>query len=220
MKKRKYSALLPDQDYSVNVFTDTEENSLINEDDTPITLVDNIVGTAEIVCSIRPIDLQFVAACMPNSHYDRKRFAAITLRVCSPMCTALLFTSGKLVLTGTTTRSECLMAALELVRLLRQYMRGLDFFVNGVSIQNVVAHVELGIPTGGKLDIARMYSQHCEFCTYQSSMFPGLSYRPDNSPVVLLCFFSGRIVITGGRCERDIKEGWRKLWPVIRQYIQ
>jgi transcription initiation factor TFIID TATA-box-binding protein len=220
MKKRKYMALPPDEtDSTGNLFTETAA-TYGTDDDTPITLVDNIVGTAEIVCSVKPIDLQYVAACMPNSHYDRKRFAAITLRVCSPMCTALLFTSGKLVLTGTTTRSECLMAALELVRLLKQYMHGLDFFVNGVSIQNVVAHVELDLPVGCKLDIARMYSQHGEFCSYQKNMFPGLSYRPDNSPVVLLCFFSGRIVITGGRCERDIQEGWRKLWPVIRQYIQ
>jgi transcription initiation factor TFIID TATA-box-binding protein len=209
MKKRKYTALQPDEGMPVD-----------SADDTPVTLVDNIVGTAEIVCSTRPIDLQFVASSMPNSHYDRKRFAAITLRVCNPMCTALLFTSGKLVLTGTTTRSECLMAALELVSLLKQYMSGLDFFVKDMSIQNVVAHVELDLPPGTKLDISRMYSQHGEHCTYQKNMFPGLSYRPENSPVVLLCFFSGRIVITGGRCERDIQEGWRKLWPVVRQYIQ
>ena len=32
--------------------------------------------------------------------HDRQKFAAITLRIAEPMCTVLLFTSGKMVLTG------------------------------------------------------------------------------------------------------------------------
>ena len=47
-----------------------------------------------------PIDLEFVYKSLPNSFYDRKRFAAITIRVTQPVCTGLLFTSGKLVVTG------------------------------------------------------------------------------------------------------------------------
>jgi hypothetical protein len=65
-----------------------------------------------------------------------------------------------------------------------------------------------------------MYTRLNLHCTYQKNMFPGLIYRPHASPVVLLCFFSGKIVITGGRTERDVTEGWRRLWPTIRVFVR
>jgi TATA-box binding protein (TBP) (component of TFIID and TFIIIB) len=34
-----------------------------------------------------------------------------------------------------------------------------------------------------------------------------------------LCFHSGKIVITGGKLEQDIYMGWKKLWPVVAQFI-
>jgi hypothetical protein len=69
-------------------------------DDPPLTTIHNLVGTCEIFSSVMPIDLEFVYKSLPNSFYDRKRFAAITIRVTQPVCTGLLFTSGKLVVTG------------------------------------------------------------------------------------------------------------------------
>jgi len=65
-----------------------------------------------------------------------------------------------------------------------------------------------------------MYTRLNLHCTYQKNMFPGLIYRPHASPVVLLCFFSGKIVITGGRTERDVVEGWRRLWPTMRVFVR
>ena len=65
-----------------------------------------------------------------------------------------------------------------------------------------------------------MYAQMAINCTYQRKMFPGLIYRPESSPVVLLCFFSGKIVITGGKTMDDVFSGWRQLWPVLRPFIR
>ena len=85
--------------------------------------------------------------------------------------------------------------------------------------QNIVAHVE--VPVGnGILDLEAMYTRLNLHCTYQKNMFPGLIYRPHASPVVLLCFFSGKIVITGGKNERDVMEGWRRLWPTLKVFIR
>jgi TATA-box binding protein (TBP) (component of TFIID and TFIIIB) len=73
---------------------------------------------------------------------------------------------------------------------------------------------------GGCLDLEAMYTRLNLHCTYQKNMFPGLIYRPHASPVVLLCFFSGKIVITGGRTEKDVVEGWRRLWPTIKVFVR
>jgi transcription initiation factor TFIID TATA-box-binding protein len=47
------------------------------------------------------------------------RFAAITIRISNPKCTALLFTSGKLVITGVRSWYECLLASLCISRSVR-----------------------------------------------------------------------------------------------------
>ena len=85
--------------------------------------------------------------------------------------------------------------------------------------QNIVAHVEVPVQPG-VLDLDAMYTRLNLHCTYQKNMFPGLIYRPHASPVVLLCFYSGKIVITGGRTVRDVNEGWRRLWPTVRVFIK
>ena len=48
----------------------------------------------------------------------------------------------------------------------------------------------------------------------------GLIYRSTEAPVVLLCFYSGKVVLTGGKSLRDIEWGWNMLWKVVRRYIQ
>ncbi len=70
------------------------------------------------------------------------------------------------------------------------------------------------------LDIQSMYNKLELHSMYQKTMFPGLIYRPESSPVVLLCFYSGKIVITGGKTTQDVHEGWKKLWPIVRIFIR
>ena len=77
----------------------------------PVATIHNLVGTCEIQSSITPIDLELVYRSLANSFYCRRRFAAITIRVTDPVCTGLLFTSGKLVITGCKTHRVCLSVA-------------------------------------------------------------------------------------------------------------
>jgi transcription initiation factor TFIID TATA-box-binding protein len=186
----------------------------------PTAEIHNLVGTTELCCSAGLVDLNYIASVLPNSFYDRQRFAAITIRIAEPMCTALLFTSGKLVLTGSRSWCQCLLASLHIARLLTAHSRGVSFTVCDTSVQNIVGNAVIALNEGECLDLQAMYNALGTICTWQPSMFPGLVLRPDNSPVVLLCFFSGKIVITGGKRERDIYEGWSNLWPTVRQFIR
>ena len=54
----------------------------------------NMVTTSHINSNVADIDLKTIALCMKNTSYDRRRFAAITIRLHSPKTTALLFSSG------------------------------------------------------------------------------------------------------------------------------
>ena len=79
--------------------------------ETPTPVCHNIVSTSQIECCTGRVDLQRVALLLRNSRYDRKRFAAITIRIEDPTCTGLLFSSGKLVITGSVSMYACILAA-------------------------------------------------------------------------------------------------------------
>ena len=208
VRKRKYCALAEG------------EGAPAAAGDAPTPVVHNIVATTRIWASALPIDLQHAADILPHSCYDRQKFAAITIRVREPCCTALLFTSGKLVLTGCRGWHECVLASMRIVAMLREYNPFVDFRMLDITVQNIVAHVAAPLPAGTRLDLDALYAAHCVHCTYQPHLFPGLIFRPDNSPIVLICFFTGNIVVTGGKCAADIERGWARLWPLVRSFVR
>ena len=65
-----------------------------------------------------------------------------------------------------------------------------------------------------------MYEKMPVDCTYQRNMFPGLIYRSPSCPVVVLCFFSRKVVLTGGKTVSDIIKGWHIIWNISRQFIK
>lgn len=206
MRKRKYSSL------------SQHEISLPIAPDTPLPIVHNIVATSQIACSLPVLNLNRIHEMLPFSFYDQHKFAAITVRLHKPDCTTLLFSSGKLVVTGCRSWYECVYASLFITKLLEECIPGHSFRLLACDVQNMVAHVEIPV-NGGCLDLHAMYARMALNCTYQRKMFPGLIYRPEASPVVLLCFFSGKIVITGGKNMDDVFTGWSRLWPVLKGFI-
>ena len=205
MRKRKYSSLASPSFKEL-------KNGI------PLPVVHNIVATSQILFSLPVLDLHKIHDLLPFSFYDQTKFAAITVRLHEPDCTTLLFSSGKLVVTGCRSWYECVYSSLFIANLLSECIPGHSFVLKTCDVQNLVAHVEL--PVGnGCLNLHGMYSQMALNCTYQRKMFPGLIFRPESSPVVLLCFFSGKVVITGGKNMDDVFSGWSRLWPVLKEFI-
>lgn len=180
--------------------------------------VHNIVSTSTVESSSGYIDLQRVSKLLPNSRYDRKRFAAVTLRIAEPNCTGLLFSSGKLVVTGSVSRYACILASHTISALLRDADPSQDYRITSCNVQNMVAHAVIG--DGYYIDVDSFYIAYNEFSTYQKNVFPGLVFRPPDSPVVLLIFGSGKVVCTGGKSCSDIEMGFLRLFPLIKSYIR
>lgn len=132
-RKRVYTPL------SVNVLS----NQNMPHETMPLPEIHNIVSTSKIIC-IPPcwaphhkplpsslsdceaetgpayINLEAIHEDIQSSHYDKKRFAAITIRIEDPTVTALLFTSGRLVITGSKCWYECMLASLIIVQMIKE----------------------------------------------------------------------------------------------------
>lgn len=71
----------------------------------------NMVCMIHITTNAKKFDLDVIADCVPNSTYNKRRFATITIRLEEPRTTALLFSSGKLVITGAVSKQMAVSAA-------------------------------------------------------------------------------------------------------------
>jgi len=224
MRKRKYAHLKAEQCVEDVMVEDIvrfhEAPAEPAPDGCPVAQIHNLVGTAQIMGGADALDLYSISKLLPNNSYDKQKFAAITLRIQDPACTILLFTSGKMVLTGCRTFLQCISASHEVVKLLKLGVSGSHFQLKECRIQNIVGNVDLRLTATQSMDLDLLHQTHSVYCTYQKNMFPGLIYRPNSSPVVLLIFMSGKIVITGGKSCNDVKEGWRQLWPFVRQFVR
>lgn len=180
--------------------------------------VHNLVGTSRLVSGLFCLDLKAISTLLPNARFEKQKFAAITIRLGHPVCTVLLFTSGKMVLTGCKSMLDCILASHHIFHLLKINMPGVHFELEPIKIQNIVGNAQLPLRPGQRVDLDRFYQTFNVYCTYQPNMFPGLIYRPLDMPVVLLIFFSGKVVITGARNMADVYASWDGLADLLKDF--
>lgn len=53
---------------------------------------------------------------------------------------------------------------------------------------------------------------------YEPEVFPGLVYRMKNPKVTFLIFVSGKIVVTGAKSEKVIRESFDKIYKIVYKY--
>jgi hypothetical protein len=68
----------------------------------------NIVATVNLDCRL---DLKTIALHARNAEYNPKRFAAVIMRIRDPKTTALIFASGKMVVTGAKSEDDSRLAS-------------------------------------------------------------------------------------------------------------
>jgi transcription initiation factor TFIID TATA-box-binding protein len=158
------------------------------------------------------LELRDIALKTKNSEYNPRRFAAVIMRIKEPKTTALIFASGKMVVTGARSEEDSRKAS-------RQYAKIIQRLGNRVrfaefKIQNIVGSCDVKFP----IRLEGLYSSHCKFCSYEPEMFPGLIYKMADPKIVLLIFVSGKIVLTGAKERHDIFNAFQKIYPVLLNF--
>ncbi|MEM0000262.1 MAG: TATA-box-binding protein [Desulfurococcaceae archaeon] len=173
--------------------------------------IENIVAT---VILEHDIDIDLLEAELPNHVYKPEQFPGVIFRLDKPRATALVFRSGKMVVTGTKSIAQLIEAVKRIIKTIDKILKKHSSGVYGkprVQVQNIVAGGDLHSYVN--LEKAAYY---LEDCMYEPEQFPGLIHRMRDPRVVLLIFSSGKMVITGAKEESEVEKAVRqiaeKLW--------
>ena len=115
----------------------------------------------------RRLDLKTIALHARNAEYNPKRFAAAIMRIREPKSTALIFASGKMIVTGVKCEPDARLAARKYARVLQKL--GYNARFCNFSIHNVVASVDVGFP----IHISQMQAVHHAFSSYEPGRWHG-----------------------------------------------
>lgn len=173
--------------------------------------IENVVASAKLCDTI---DLVAAAAKIPGAEYNKKRFPGILLRFDNPKISALLFSSGKVVLTGAKNQDILKEGMLHLLRVMNET----DIRIGKnteYSIRNIVTSADVGKRVNlNKIALTLSFDK----VEYEPEQFPGLVYRIENPKAVVLMFGSGKFIVTGSKTEEDAKAAVLKMYDVLSEH--
>jgi len=169
----------------------------------------NIVATVNLETRL---DLKTIALHARNAEYNPKRFAAVIMRIREPKTTALIFASGKMVVTGAKSEEQSRLAARKYARIIQKL--GFPARFSEFKIQNIVGSCDVKFP----IRLEGLACAHGHFSSYEPELFPGLIYRMVKPKIVLLIFVSGKIVLTGAKVREEIYQAFENIYPVLTDF--
>src|ERR1700759_4762558 len=131
------------------------------------------------------------------------------MRIREPKTTALIFASGKMVVTGAKSEDDSKLASRKYARIIQKL--GFNAKFTDFKIQNIVGSCDIKFP----IRLEGLASRHHMFSSYEPELFPGLIYRMIKPKIVLLIFVSGKIVLTGAKVREEIYIAFESIYPVL-----
>ncbi len=170
--------------------------------------IENVVGTVVVEIDEK-IDLNQIARRQPDVEYNPERFPGLVMRIEKPRATILIFSTGKMVVTGLRKASESDKVVQKVIKNIKK--AGIDVRNPVITIQNIVASGDLH--TNIDLNMAAIVM---EYAMYEPEVFPGLIYRMQDPKTVFLIFSTGRIVCTGAKEKSIVRDAVLKLNKQVR----
>jgi transcription initiation factor TFIID TATA-box-binding protein len=134
------------------------------------------------------------------------------MRIREPKSTALIFATGKMVVTGAKSEEDSRLAARKFARIIQKL--GFPAKFAEFKIQNIVASCDVKFP----VSLETISVRHAQFSSYEPEIFPGLIYRMLVPKVVMLIFASGKVVLTGAKERSIIYEAFSNIYPILSDF--
>ena len=171
--------------------------------------IENVVATVSVELTEK-IDLNQIARKHAEVEYNPERFPGLVMRIEKPRATILIFSTGKMVVTGLRKAVEAPRVVDKVVKNIRK--AGIKVANPEITIQNIVASGDLH--TNIDLNMAAIVM---EYAMYEPEVFPGLIYRMQDPKTVFLIFSTGRIVCTGAKKKEIVRDAVLKLNQQVRE---
>ena len=163
--------------------------------------IENIVVSGSIADSV---DLELISKKIPGCVLNTKRFPGAVYHMQNPKSAALIFASGRIVITGLIIPGDIPTALQNLLNVLKTAKIACRDKPQ-VAVKNIVCSYNFGSPCSlNRIMIELMDTENIE---YEPEVFPGLVCRISDPEIVFLLFSSGKIIITGGTNMDDITKG-------------
>jgi len=182
------------------------KNEIEEKGNKPTVKIENIVAT---VILDTQLDLNLIETRIPDVDYNPDQFPGLVYRLQSPKITALIFKSGKMVVTGAKSVKQLVWAVKTILKKL--LVKGVPMQGKPqIQIQNIVASANLNVI----VDLEKAAYTLAK-SMYEPEQFPGLIYRMEKPRVVLLIFSSGKMVITGAKRESEVEDAVFGIYDIL-----
>lgn len=171
--------------------------------------IENVVATVTVEIDEK-IDLTQIARKQAEVEYNPEKFPGLVMRIEQPRATILIFSTGKMVITGLRNASEAEEVVLQVIKNMKK--ADIDISKYAITIQNIVASGDLH----ANVDL-NLASIVMESSMYEPEVFPGLIYRMKEPKTVFLIFSTGRVVCTGAKHKDALKKAFIKLNEDVRK---
>jgi transcription initiation factor TFIID TATA-box-binding protein len=151
------------------------------------------------------ISLEEMLRKIEDTEWQPEQFPGLIYKIKDPRASALIFSQGKVVCTGTKTTEDLTLAMKKIV----SKLRGAGVKISDkyeTKVQNIVASTKLD----GNIELEELAAT-LENAEYEPEQFPGLVYRISEPRVAFLIFGSGRVIIAGAQNEESIQKALGKL---------
>lgn len=160
------------------------------------------------------VPLEKMAASLPNTEYNPEQFPGLVLRIKEPKTSALIFSSGKIVLTGARNMKEVDKGVNAIINTIKKI--GVNIKIKPViEVQNIVAAGSVGMSLN--LNVLAIKLPNCE---YEPEQFPGLVHKLAGTRATFLLFSNGKIVCTGTRTDEEARDSLEKLVKILKEILE
>jgi transcription initiation factor TFIID TATA-box-binding protein len=156
------------------------------------------------------IDLKKISRKYEDVEYNPERFPGLIMRINESKATFLMFTTGKMVITGLRRADEASPGVKKVIKYIKKV--GINVFNPEITIVNIVASGDLH--TYIDLNMAAIVLENV---MYEPEVFPGVIYRMRDPKTVFLIFSTGKVVCTGAKNKKIVRDAFLKLNHEVRE---
>lgn len=165
--------------------------------------IQNVVATATVEIDGK-LDLVNINRTLVDTEYNPERFPGVVLKLEEPRASLLIFSTGKMVITGMRAESD----VPKVVEALKKELKRASIEIDKINTEVV------NIVASGKMDVRidlNMASLLLENAMFEPEVFPGLIWRIQDPKAVFLLFSTGAFVCTGVKRANLVAEAVEKL---------